>query len=143
MKAGLRLGLAVPVAGAVLAGALAACERGEEEAGPPEPGGPPEPPQEPEQPAAPGEQEPQAEEPTAQPEAGAGGGGRQLVTEIPAMAATVQTLQYTNESAKPDQQCSNCQFYTAAGGGLGRCQLFPQGYVTEGGWCQSWTRKQA
>jgi hypothetical protein len=64
-----------------------------------------------------------------------------LVTEIPAVAATVQALQYTNQSEKPDQSCANCQFYTPASGGRGKCQLFVQGLVAEKGWCMSWTKK--
>ena len=42
-----------------------------------------------------------------------------LVTETPAAAATVQALQYKNESDKPDQNCANCQFYTPGSGGTG------------------------
>ena len=64
-----------------------------------------------------------------------------LVTETPAAAATVQALQYKNESDKPDQNCANCQFYTPGSGGTGKCQLFMQGLVTEKGWCMSWTKK--
>jgi len=66
-----------------------------------------------------------------------------LVTETPAAAPTVQALQYKNQSDKPDQICSNCQFYTAKAGGQGKCQLFMQGLVTEKGWCMSWTKKVA
>jgi len=40
-----------------------------------------------------------------------------LVTETPAVAATVQALQYKVKSDKPDQNCANCQFYTAGSGG--------------------------
>src|SRR5262245_32848738 len=64
-----------------------------------------------------------------------------LVTEIPAVAATVQALQYRVKSEKPDQSCSNCQFFTATSGGRGKCQLFVQGVVDEKGWCMSWTKK--
>ena len=64
-----------------------------------------------------------------------------LVTETPAVAATVQALQYKNQSDKPDQHCSICQFYTPVGGGHGKCQLFVQGLVSEGGWCMSYTKK--
>ena len=65
----------------------------------------------------------------------------QLVTEVPASGVMVTALQYTNESAKPDQNCANCQLYTTGEGGKGKCQLFQQGLVTEGGWCASWTKK--
>jgi hypothetical protein len=64
-----------------------------------------------------------------------------LVTETPAVAATVQALQYKVVSDKPDQNCANCQFYTPGTGGTGKCQLFVQGLVAEKGWCMSWTKK--
>ncbi len=67
----------------------------------------------------------------------------EMVTDVEAMKATVQALQYIDESAKPDQTCANCQFYTAGEGGKGKCLLFVQGLVTEGGWCMSWTKKVA
>ena len=57
------------------------------------------------------------------------------------MRPTVQAHQYVKESTPPDQQWSNCLFYTAADGGLGKCQLFPQDYVAERGWCSSWAVK--
>lgn len=66
-----------------------------------------------------------------------------LVTETPAVAATVQALQYKNQSDKPDQHCALCQFYTPTGGGRGKCQLFVQGLVSETGWCMSFTKKVA
>ena len=66
-----------------------------------------------------------------------------LVTETPAVAATVQALQYKNVSDKPDQKCSTCQFFTAGSGGHGKCQLFVQGLVSETGWCMSYTKKAA
>ncbi len=65
----------------------------------------------------------------------------QMVTEVEAMKVTAQALQYTDVSAKPDQTCANCQFYTAGDGAKGKCQLFPQGLVAEAGWCMSWTKK--
>ena len=64
-----------------------------------------------------------------------------LVTATPAVAATVQALQYRIKSDKPDQSCSNCQFFTPTSGGRGKCQLFVQGLVDEKGWCMSWTKK--
>ena len=64
-----------------------------------------------------------------------------LVTETPAVAATVQALQYRIKSDKPDQSCSNCQFFTPTSNGRGKCQLFVQGLVDEHGWCMSWTKK--
>lgn len=64
-----------------------------------------------------------------------------LVTEIPANEPLVNSLQYTSESEKPDQSCSNCLLYTAGEGGTGKCQLFMQGVVAENGWCMSWSKK--
>lgn len=64
-----------------------------------------------------------------------------FVTDIEAMKPTVAALQYTHESAKPDQNCTNCQFYIPGDAGTGKCQLFPQGLVKDGGWCASWTKK--
>jgi len=83
------------------------------------------------------------QKPPAPAAAPADGGERMLVTEVEAMRPTVQALQYVSASTKPDQQCSSCLFYTAAEGGLGKCQLFPQGYVAERGWCSSWAAKPA
>jgi len=56
--------------------------------------------------------------------AGESGEG-QLVTEVAAVASVVSALQYVNESAKPDQNCANCQPYTAGSWQRGKC--------TEGG----------
>jgi len=53
----------------------------------------------------------------------------------------VAALQYVNESAKPDQKCTDCQFYTPGDGGKGKCQLFQKGLVAEGGWCASYVKK--
>jgi hypothetical protein len=44
-------------------------------------------------------------------------------------------------SAKPDQNCANCQLYTPGADGKGKCQLFQLGVVPDGGWCMSWTKK--
>jgi hypothetical protein len=87
-------------------------------------------------PAAP----PQAQAQPAQPPAPGGGEGR-LVTEIPEMQPLVQSLQYTNQSPKPDQHCANCLFYTAASEDRGHCQLFSQNLVMAQGWCASWQQK--
>jgi hypothetical protein len=64
-----------------------------------------------------------------------------LITEIEANTPMIQALQYVTTSAKPDQKCGNCQLYTAGEGGKGKCQLFQQGVVVEGGWCMSWAQK--
>lgn len=71
----------------------------------------------------------------------ASGGDAKLVTEIPAMQPTVDALKYTHQSTTEGQRCDNCQFYTAQGGGRGKCQLFTQGLVEAEGWCSSWTKK--
>ena len=65
----------------------------------------------------------------------------ELVTEVEANAPMVTALQYVNESAKADQNCGNCQLYTAGEGGVGKCQLFATGDVKEAGWCMSWAQK--
>ena len=74
--------------------------------------------------------------------AGTARAGGELVTEVEAMKPTVEALQYIHESAKPDQTCKNCQFYTLQGdGATGKCQLFPVGLVAAEGWCASWAKK--
>ena len=65
----------------------------------------------------------------------------QSVTEIEANKIMVQSLQYTDTSAKEGQECGNCQLYTAGEGGSGKCQLFMEGTVAEKGWCMSWVQK--
>ena len=122
--------------GAVLlpvAGALAACGGSESDAPPPAPAATPEP--APAPPAAAPAKPAPAPAAEADPNA--------LVTELPAMTAQVTALQYVNASAKPDQNCANCLFYTAGEGGRGKCQLFPKGLVSSGGWCASWAAKPA
>ena len=44
------------------------------------------------------------------------------------------------------QFCSNCNFYQGdlkqiEGKGYGKCQLFQNGLVSSGGWCNSWVAK--
>jgi len=65
----------------------------------------------------------------------------QLVTEIPAMSALVNSVNYQHQTPKPDQRCDNCQLYTAKTDTLGKCQLFTQGLVEAEGWCTSWIKK--
>jgi hypothetical protein len=74
--------------------------------------------------------------------AGARAEGDQLVTEIAANKPVLDALQYTNESAKAaeGQTCGTCQLYTAGEDGRGKCTLFPNGLVTEAGWCMSWAK---
>jgi hypothetical protein len=66
----------------------------------------------------------------------------ELITEVPAMAALVQSLHYTNKSEKPDQHCSLCLFFTPRANDRGKCQLFAQGLVSAGGWCASFQPRQ-
>lgn len=64
-----------------------------------------------------------------------------LLVDLPDQAFMVQALQYVSVSAKPDQNCTNCQFYTPGEGGTGKCQLIPVGLVSDGGWCMSYVKK--
>jgi len=137
VRVGVAAALALPAAPVLLSGLLSGCGSGEPapERTAPKPAAPaaPKPLAAPTQPAAPA---------AAPPPASAGGGG-ELVTEISAMAPLVTSLQYVSKSQKPDQNCTNCQFYTAGQGGRGSCQLFTLGLVEQAGWCSSWTKKVA
>lgn len=100
-------------------------------------------------PAAPkAEAPPQAEAPKPAPskpqpsKGGAGSGEYPLVTEVDEMKSMVQALQYVSTSDKPDQNCTNCLFYTEKTANRGTCELFPQGHVEPGGWCASWAMRQ-
>lgn len=64
-----------------------------------------------------------------------------LVTEIPAMAGLVKTVNYQHQTPKPDQRCANCELYTKKTDERGSCKLFAQGLVEAGGWCTSWIKK--
>jgi hypothetical protein len=64
-----------------------------------------------------------------------------LVTEIPANATLVKTLQYVNVSTVPERNCLNCQLYTARSDDRGKCAVFAQGVVAAEGWCASWSPK--
>ncbi len=143
---------------------LASCGNGEQPAAPQAPSPPPDRPAAPQAPSPPPDRPaapapspppdrpaapqapspPKAAAPAAPPVPAAsppGGGTEQLITEIAGSAAMVQALQYVNQSAKPDQNCGNCQLYTAQSGGVGKCQLFATGLVKEAGWCASWAAK--
>lgn len=56
----------------------------------------------------------------------------------------VESLNYIEETEKPDQYCSNCALYQqpaqeeTTDNECGGCQLFP-GPVYPEGWCSSWT----
>ena len=123
------------LAGAVPFALLAACGSSEDPA-PAEPKARPAP--KPPPPAAPRPAEPPppaAAQPPGDPDT-------LLVTQIDAMAPTVEALGYVAESTTPGQNCANCLFYTAEGEGRGRCTLFGQGLVVSGGWCTSWAEQQ-
>ena len=64
-----------------------------------------------------------------------------MVGDIAANKTMVDSLQYVEASAKEGQNCGNCMLYTAGEGGRGKCQLFMEGTVAEGGWCMSWAKK--
>jgi hypothetical protein len=66
-----------------------------------------------------------------------------LVTEVGSMESVVTALKYTNQSAKADESCSNCIYYTPEVPDRGRCSLFQTGFVASGGWCTSWAEKPA
>jgi len=113
---GVRAALLWPLAGAALA---VACRSREESGG--TPAAPPEP--------AAG---------TPEPAPTGGDTGVNLVTEVLAMQASVAALQYVHQSARPDQRCGTCLFFSAGSAERGTCKLFAQGLVEAGGWCTSW-----
>jgi hypothetical protein len=65
----------------------------------------------------------------------------QSVMEVESMKPTVQALQYTDTSDKFFNDTATTEIYTPGEGGSGKCQLFVEGTVTDGGWCMSWTKK--
>jgi hypothetical protein len=83
----------------------------------------------------------------------AAAGGLKAISEDDPVA---QSLGYKADATKVDVQkypkragaegakqfCSGCQFFSAAEGELGKCQLFPNGLVAKNGWCNSWQAKQ-
>ncbi|MDJ0851277.1 MAG: high-potential iron-sulfur protein [Myxococcota bacterium] len=127
--------LVLPAAPALLAGALSGCGSSEQ-ASPPaaKPDPKPMPAPEPPPPAAP-------PPPSPAPPASAGDAAGKHVTDIPANATLVSSLQYVGQSVKPEERCANCQLYSAGEGELGKCQLFQQGLVKSTGWCASWVKK--
>ncbi len=133
--------LLVPVAGCAL-GALSGCGEGTKPAtptaptaAPPTPSPAPAP--KPAAPAAP--PTPPAAAPSGVP--GSQAGSDKLITEIPANATLVASLQYANESTVKGQQCMGCQLYTAVSAERGKCVLFQEGLVTAKGHCSSWIQK--
>ncbi|MCB1042290.1 MAG: high-potential iron-sulfur protein [Acidobacteria bacterium] len=63
------------------------------------------------------------------------------VREYDSNKALIDTLKYVDKSEKADQNCGNCQFYTEAKEGMGKCTLIPKGLVTNTGYCISWAKK--
>lgn len=74
--------------------------------------------------------------------------------ELPHLAETdptAQALGYKEDTAKvdaakfanhkPEQLCSNCNFFTAGSGDYGPCQLFPGKAVHTNGWCAGYVVK--
>ena len=61
-----------------------------------------------------------------------------LVTDVPALASLVATLQYRNETEIPEKRCDGCVLYTAGSETRGKCTALPGGAVAAGGWCLSW-----
>ena len=54
----------------------------------------------------------------------------------------VDALNYAGRSEVPDEQCANCQFFTArTDGALGSCIFFAQGLVAAGGHCDFWVEE--
>lgn len=139
LRTGLAATLALPAAPALLAAALSGC--GSAEQG--QPGKPAEPPAPPAKPPVPAPEPSPPAQPPAPPTTGGAAppGEGELVTEMPAMATLVASLQYVHRTSIPEQRCQGCQFYTAGQGDRGRCQLFTQGLVAAQGWCASWTKK--
>jgi hypothetical protein len=55
---------------------------------------------------------------------------------------TAKALAYTEASAKPDQNCTNCaQFQGNAGDSRAACSIFPGKTVAAAGWCSVWAKK--
>jgi len=137
------VGIAVRAATAIFAlpaasSLLASCGGSEERAKPPAPSAPAARPVEP----VPAPAAPKAEAPAPAPaQTPPSGEGDRLVTEVAAAAVLVQALQYVNPSPRPDQNCADCQLYTALSGGVGKCQLFTQGLVQGTAWCTSWAAR--
>lgn len=55
--------------------------------------------------------------------------------------ALLDALKYVDKSEVADQNCANCQLYTATKDNMGKCQLIPNGLVAKEGHCISWTKK--
>lgn len=57
-------------------------------------------------------------------------------------SAQAKALSYTHTSAKSDQNCANCQLFTAAADAeWGPCAIFPGQKVAASGWCSAWVKR--
>jgi hypothetical protein len=56
-----------------------------------------------------------------------------------AEASVRRTLNYVEQSADPARVCSGCEFFSAAAGGCGTCEMFSGKAVNPGGHCDSWS----
>ena len=58
-------------------------------------------------------------------------------------AAAVDVAKYPKRAGAEGQKqfCSNCAQYVAGQTEWGKCNIFPQGLVSKGGWCNSWVQK--
>jgi hypothetical protein len=55
---------------------------------------------------------------------------------------TAKALGYVNDSAKPDQKCTNCALFQGqATDSRGGCSIFAGKSVAAGGWCSGWAKK--
>lgn len=54
---------------------------------------------------------------------------------------TAKALEYTHESTKAAQQCSNCNFWKGGDSAWGECTIFPGKAVNAKGWCKSWIQQ--
>ena len=64
-----------------------------------------------------------------------------LPLDNPQAKALAYALDYKtvkHPSFKPDSNCANCQFFTAA---TGACTLFPKNSVPATAWCSAWAKK--
>lgn len=55
--------------------------------------------------------------------------------------ATAKALEYTANSTKDGQTCSNCGLYQGGTAAQGPCPIFPGKEVAATGWCKSWVAK--
>ena len=69
----------------------------------------------------------------------------QELKPLPLDNAQAKALAYAEDaktvkhpSFKPDSNCANCQFFTAASGA---CTLFPGFKVPAAAWCSAWAKK--